>query len=176
MIVTVVGPTVSQDGLDSDRPILLGATGPVGERPDGADAGVLAQFTDDGQFPDPSRYEPPSGTRTRLTKGLILELFHADPDQSYKGARLHRVELGEGDGEVFHFPASSVSNRADTQGRYLELSTMTQAVYLIRVVDRSSGARLVTAIDFQDQSNLDEWQCYFLMEALHRTLGKLTLP
>jgi ABC-type multidrug transport system ATPase subunit len=177
MILTVVGPSISHGNLDSDHPRLLGAVGPLGKKPDGADAAVLRQFLSSGEphvFPEPESFSPAPGSRVRLNKGLLLELFNSDPGQCFKGGRIDHVQMGSnGSGEYFYFPRKMVAERDDTQAQYLELSKETKGVYLFQVVNAAPGARLVVAIDLLEQHRLGGWQCYFVIEALHRMLGRL---
>jgi len=176
MILTVFGPSIVSGKPDNGRPVLLGATGPEREKLDGRDSYLLEQFASQSVprvFPDPESHVPPAHGRLVVPKGLILELFHSGPAESYKGKRLDEVHFGNMYGESFFLWPKSVEERGE-KPNYLELSPNTEAVYLFSVIDASSQARLVTAMDSLNPCSLDPYQRYSVLEALCHTLKNLT--
>lgn len=176
MILTVFGPSIVSGNSNYGLPVLiLGATGPEGEKLDGRDSYLLEQFASQSEprvFPNPESHDPPAVGRRVVPKGLILELFRSGPAESYKGARLDEVGFGNVYGESFFLPRKSVDERGETPN-YLELSHSTEAVYLFSVIGSSTQARLVTAIDIMNPCSLDEYQRYSVLEALCHTLKSL---
>jgi ABC-type multidrug transport system ATPase subunit len=173
--VAALDPTAQPGHAD---PVLLAATGPVGQVVDGRDAELLRQFTlptTPPAFPEAGAFVPPTGRRVPLRTSLLSQLIRSGLGDAYKGFRVDSLKIGSLQGECFCFAAGVLAGLSDTQS-YIELSRNTQSVYLFRTV-AGSGSSIAVAFDFLDRAaKLDEWQRFFVLQSLAAALDRLTIP
>jgi hypothetical protein len=174
-VVLIVGPKAEGGTPNFDWPVFSAAVGRTTAHLDGAHKDALTLFLDPetGKFPDPPPLEAPIGERRNVDTGLILVAWRAG-DSAKIFADEEPVDFDGCEGRHCEKATRTIRNQAQFRDMYLELSRETETVHLFRIAKRGARERIVVAFDFLDDVELSEYECAFILNAVHRVFVNLT--